>query len=218
MHKLAAIHLLKVPITKQANWPQDYIEKQIKLAYSELNISHKLIKYELKTLRQYDPLEEIVKYRAIVDSVVSPLVFCHDDFRSSNIMVVGDQPEKQRIILSDFEYVCYGMRGFDLGCILVEWHNDDYTTQFWQTWQVPSQHQLERVVRFYLEGCDAVCPGYSTQSANSFDQVIRDTKIAILQNLMFIFAFRLNLRKSFVKGIEFDLRKNLVMNCLSSQF
>jgi Choline/ethanolamine kinase len=68
--------------------------------------------------------QEISKVREKCDKTGSPVVFCHNDLLSGNIMVMGgfqnDRIEDMACKLLqfiDFEYGCYSYRGFDWGVL-----------------------------------------------------------------------------------------------------
>lgn len=65
---------------------------------------------------------DIALVRNLCEKTISPVVFCHNDLLSGNIMVMGasknDSIESmagKALQLIDFEYGCYSYRGFDWG-------------------------------------------------------------------------------------------------------
>lgn len=71
----------------------------------------------------FDEMEkEIARVRRKCDSTSSPVVFCHNDLLSGNIMVMGgsksdsyEDMAAKPLQFIDFEYGCYSYRGFDWG-------------------------------------------------------------------------------------------------------
>ncbi|EQC31312.1 hypothetical protein SDRG_10915 [Saprolegnia diclina VS20] len=58
------------------------------------------------------------RLQALVRSVPSPIVFCHNDLNCSNIMLSS---ETNDVVFIDFEYSHYNPRGFDIGNHFAEW-------------------------------------------------------------------------------------------------
>lgn len=65
---------------------------------------------------------EVADVQALCDSTHSPVVFCHNDLLSGNILLMGGSPSQTLdevidlpVQLIDFEYGCYSFRGFDWG-------------------------------------------------------------------------------------------------------
>ncbi|OTF72615.1 Choline/ethanolamine kinase-like protein, partial [Euroglyphus maynei] len=109
-----------------------------------------------------------------------PMVFNHNDFRSTNIMVLKDSEE---ILFCDFEYCSYGFRGYDFVTFLMEWDKDIFQLD---DINLPSDDVIEKFIQLYIEGCDQIDPGYSARAENSCQKIMNDVKI---QWLYFLFAF-----------------------------
>ena len=67
---------------------------------------------------------EVMDAQALCDSTHSPVVFCHNDLLSGNILLLGGSTENAvedmadlPVQLIDFEYGCYSFRGFDWGTL-----------------------------------------------------------------------------------------------------
>jgi Choline/ethanolamine kinase len=69
---------------------------------------------------------ELVAVEALCSQTNSPVVFCHNDLLSGNILVLGQPPgtdvaslreEQLQLQLIDFEYGCFSYRGFDWGAL-----------------------------------------------------------------------------------------------------
>lgn len=80
-------------------------------------------------------LVEVTEAQALCDSTHSPVVFCHNDLLSGNILLLGGSAERSveemadlPVQLIDFEYGCYSFRGFDWGMRhpLLERHGAKY--------------------------------------------------------------------------------------------
>lgn len=101
MHQLARVNHLKVPINKQIKSFSifNFIEEHIKKAHTELDVRRRVVELELKTMVECDLLEELKSYRDWIDSWDTPVVYCHNDFRGANIMVVGEPNDAQQVVI-----------------------------------------------------------------------------------------------------------------------
>ena len=63
--------------------------------------------------------QEVAETHALCDSTHSPVVYSHNDLLAGNILVLGEDLSLDKVPLDvqfiDFEYGCYGFRGFDWG-------------------------------------------------------------------------------------------------------
>jgi ethanolamine kinase len=78
-----------------------------------------------KSLNFVAMAQEMIKLQERCDKVQSPVVFCHNDLLSGNIMVMGaskndsiEEMATKPLQLIDFEYSGYSYRGFDWGACL----------------------------------------------------------------------------------------------------
>ena len=62
-------------------------------------------------------VREIKDLQRRLESLNSPIVFCHNDLNAGNMLVDG----KGNISIIDYEYGSYNYRGFDLGNFFCEW-------------------------------------------------------------------------------------------------
>eukprot|EP00892_Ulva_mutabilis_P001377 jgi/Ulvmu1/1123/UM106_0040.1 len=96
---------------------------------------------------------EVSEAQALCDSTHSPVVFCHNDLLSGNILLVGGSADRTveemadlPVQLIDFEYGCYSFRGFDWGNHFNEWAGFDCE---WE--HFPTPQQQANFLRAYLE-------------------------------------------------------------------
>lgn len=112
-------------------------------------------KAEVHKAVNFDEMEkEIARVRRKCDNTSSPVVFCHNDLLSGNIMVMGgsksdsyEDMATKPLQFIDFEYGCYSYRGFDWGNHFNEWAGFDCE---WD--ELPSPEEQRRFLRAYLEG------------------------------------------------------------------
>lgn len=65
---------------------------------------------------------QIARLEGQVGNLHSPVVFCHNDLLSANIIY---QPKHDDVAFIDFEYGCHNYRGFDIGNHFCEWAGFD---------------------------------------------------------------------------------------------
>ncbi|CAG2180244.1 unnamed protein product [Oppiella nova] len=142
-----------------------------------------------ETFKKHDLKTELEWLKKTVVAINSPIVFCHNDFRGSNIMVTkNNNNSNDEIVLCDFEYSCYGYRGFDLGTILVEWGRsmNDMTKlhDFLEDSAIESllQHYIDESVRIFGQK-------YLENKNNSMDQLLREVKLFVLIGNIFFILF-----------------------------
>lgn len=70
--------------------------------------------------------QQAARVRSHCEKTNSPVVFCHNDLLSGNIMVMGghegesmEDMASKPLQFIDFEYGCYSYRGFDWGVLLL---------------------------------------------------------------------------------------------------
>uniref|UniRef100_A0A4X2ME19 Ethanolamine kinase n=1 Tax=Vombatus ursinus TaxID=29139 RepID=A0A4X2ME19_VOMUR len=123
--KMATFHGMKMPFNKEPKWlfgtMDKYLNQVLRIKFtreSRVKKLNKLLSYNL-------PLE-MENLRSLLESTSSPVVFCHNDCQEGNILFLegGENWEKQKLMLIDFEYSSYNYRGFDIGNHFCEWMYD----------------------------------------------------------------------------------------------
>lgn len=73
--------------------------------------------------------KQVAAVRKTCEMMNPPVVFCHNDLLSGNIMVMGGSKTAsvedmaiKPLQFIDFEYGCYSYRGFDWGTLLLRPH------------------------------------------------------------------------------------------------
>ena len=92
------------------------------------------------------------------------------------------------IVLCDFEYSCYGYRGFDFGTILVEWGRtmNDMTKPH----DFPGDSAIESLLQHYIdESVRIFGQKYLENKNNSMDQLLREVKLFVLIGNIFFILF-----------------------------
>ncbi|XP_063083712.1 choline kinase alpha isoform X3 [Cavia porcellus] len=123
--KMATFHGMKMPFNKEPKWlfgtMEKYLDQVLKIKFTE--------EFRVKTLQKflsYNLPLELETLRLLLESTLSPVVFCHNDCQEGNILLLEgrENSEKQKLMLIDFEYSSYNYRGFDIGNHFCEWMYD----------------------------------------------------------------------------------------------
>ncbi|XP_066991296.2 choline/ethanolamine kinase isoform X2 [Anabrus simplex] len=161
--KMALIHKMNVPISKEPRWLWDTINRwlqNMETDMSELQGGDIENKKCIDKLSSYNLREEAQWLRKFLCQVQSPVVFCHNDMQEGNILLHCDNMTDQqalndpRLVIIDFEYCSYNYRGFDIANHFLEW-TYDYTYERHPFYSVeysryPSKEQQLLFIRSYL--------------------------------------------------------------------
>ena len=147
---------------------------------------------ERKWEEEIDWLEEHLKL------LNYPIVFCHNDLYSQNIIRLNT--EKLEIRFIDFELSSYNYRGFDFAQLFQDFVFDySYTEHPGYKYlpdQYPSDDKLRNIVRFYLECLDGKV------KKEAVDRLVIEIKQTKLYSCMFVFMW--GLRSSRLDLYPFD--------------
>lgn len=203
--QIARFHHLKVPINKTANMYIQKIPQMVEEARKNCPEISLIDSLPLPTLQSFDLLKEYTYLMEVVEKLKSPVVFSHNDFRSSNILFATDTSE---VLLVDFESNSYGPRGFDLATFLLEWGRE----KLFETSELvfPDDKTLSIFLKLYIEEVDKIVPEYAQNEKNSLQTHLKETKTMFLVNLLFYTAFMLQLKDSLVSSVPFDGSKKMV--------
>ena len=184
------------------------MRKNVLFAYANCRVAELTEELNLKQLKRRNLIEEFDELMAIVDRLGCPTVFCHVDFRGSNLLVTEIEEEK-RILLVDPEYCEYGCRGFDLATIIYEWGKEQF--DILSTLNPPDEQEMCQLVQQYIDAVDQLIPGYSKKVQNSLAAHLKEVKIMFLVNAMFFITLMIRQRDTIITAIPFDAKKNMVM-------
>lgn len=203
---LATVHHLDVPLRKEPNAWFELIEGYFNTAYDKLNAQSLIDKLQLPNLCK-DPRVEFKKLRKIIEDLHSPMVFCHNDFRGSNQLVVNTNTPKASILLTDVECSAYGYRSHDIANWITAWSYNAFDIE---KHAMPSDDVLQHVISLYVEACEQLEPGYSKQPENAVSVIMKEVKIFELSHCMFFIGFLMQSTESFVASVPFDAEAFLV--------
>lgn len=202
---LAKINHLQVPIQKKANLILADLRRKIQFGYDHCQVEKLAEELELPTLKRFHVMKEYEELLLRIEALNAPVVFCHNDFRGSNLLVTKDDDTEQ-ILAIDFEYSGYGTRGFDLACLITEWGRKDL---FDASTPLPTEATVEELTRLYIEECDKVVPGYSQQEGNSLTQHLQEVRLMFLANSMYFLAVMISQQESIIPSMPFDAEKQM---------
>jgi ethanolamine kinase len=121
-HKLAVIHKLTLPITKNPDYINiilGYIKREyqslLKTSLDDITFSNSEHKRMAQAVYTFDLLKEIEWTFKGYPQIESPIVFSHNDLKMSNILLKSDyESTLDKIVFIDFENSSYNFRAYDL--------------------------------------------------------------------------------------------------------
>ncbi|GLG97697.1 Choline/ethanolamine kinase [Gryllus bimaculatus] len=130
--KMAQVHLMNVPISKEPRWLWDTIDRWLKNVEANLDNVEDIKPSDLpfiQKIKSYNLKSEAQWLKKFLTKVQSPVVFCHNDLQEGNILLLNgdllnEKSEDTRLVLIDFEYCSYNYRGFDMANHFIEWMYD----------------------------------------------------------------------------------------------
>ncbi|XP_054165667.1 choline kinase alpha-like [Oppia nitens] len=175
--KLAKFHAMTVPVMKCYT-----MSKMMEQFYDEIyrNLPYDQWIHELncQTLLAHDLKHEMQWIEELLAEVNSPQVYCHNDFRSNNIMILErlELNGNDRVLLCDFDGSAYGYRGQDFGTIMYEWGRDWNGVR--DLPEFPSDKVLIQIIENYLcVGTEIHGQSYRERTVNSSHQLLREIKM-----------------------------------------
>ncbi|XP_071549990.1 choline/ethanolamine kinase isoform X2 [Panulirus ornatus] len=161
--KMANIHALNVPISKEPSWiwntmgkwlisGQEFLSKKPSINGVEPHI--------IERLQNINFDKEMDYLKNVVSKAQSPVVFAHNDMQEGNILMKTDtKSHGDHISLIDFEYCSYNYRGFDLANHFCEWMYE-YKLPVYPYFTVakedfPAKDKQLHFIRAYLEAYEA---------------------------------------------------------------
>ncbi|XP_054157298.1 choline/ethanolamine kinase-like, partial [Oppia nitens] len=185
--KLARIHAMDVPISKTNNWLFKYFDDNYRAANKSFDIPVLIDESNCETLKTYDLYEELCWLKDQIRSIDSPINFTHVDFRGGNIMVT----ENDGIVLCDFEYSCYGYRGYDFGTIFLEWGQEYWANR--KDGQTSEYSYDQRILSFLelynSESTKLLGDKFAKDQRNDVKRMVKEVKLFSLVGLMFLLLY-----------------------------
>lgn len=207
MTLLANIAHLQVPIRKEPDLILQWCRDFISYGYEHFDVLALAKELKLKYLSTVDVLVEFDALVVRIKALKSPLVFAHNDFRGSNLLVTQGKDKSPEIFACDLEHAGYGSRGYDLATIFWEWGQKEVLDM---TAPPPTDENLTDLLTTYIECCDEVSPGYSSRPENSLEAHAREVKLNNLFNVLFFAGFLIGQKEVLIATMPIDRKKNLV--------
>ena len=187
---LARIHSLDVPIKRNVDWLFKNQVDTYKKAFERFPIDKEIRELKCKTLIENDLWKELEWIWERMRSSESPVVFTHNDFRSSNIMITEPNDE---VVICDFEYSAYGYRGWDLVNLMREWGRDQWDFKTMADLP-PKDSVFGPKIQIYVDECERIYgKKWSQNPINSVEHILKEIKIFLLCSCLFFSVFFLNM-------------------------
>ena len=185
---LARIHSMDVPVKKNTNWVERLLDRSYKEAFEKFDIEKEIHDYNCEALKNNDLMAEMQWIKGVLKKANSPVVFTHNDYRSSNLLITEPNNE---LVVCDFEYGGYGHRGHDFLNIMREWGRNPF--DFKDMANLPPEDSLFRpFIEIYVEECIRISgKSYSENEINSVDHILKEAKIYLLNGTLFFTIFLL---------------------------
>ncbi|PIN21580.1 Ethanolamine kinase [Handroanthus impetiginosus] len=108
--QLRRFHEVQIPGSKEPQLWNDIFKFYGRASSLKFDGSEKQKKYETISFGEID--KEITELKVMTDRFKAPVVYCHNDLLSGNLMLNDDE---DKLYFIDFEYGSYNYRGFDIG-------------------------------------------------------------------------------------------------------
>ncbi|KAL0451854.1 UNVERIFIED_CONTAM: putative ethanolamine kinase [Sesamum latifolium] len=137
--QLRKFHEVEIPGPKEPQLWNDifkFLDRASRLKFD----GEKQKKYEMISFGEIN--EELSDLKVITDRFSAPVVYCHNDLLSGNLMLNDDE---DKLYFIDFEYGSYNYRGFDIGNHFNEYAGYDCDYSLY-----PSKDEQYHFFRHYL--------------------------------------------------------------------
>jgi choline/ethanolamine kinase len=124
--KMAQIHSMQVPISKEPTWLWDTVDKWLDTSADVLADVEDIESRHLENvnfIKSVDLEKEVSWFKSLIKQQKYPVVFCHNDMQEGNILM-RQNTTKTELVVIDFEYCSYNYRGFDVANHFMEWQYD----------------------------------------------------------------------------------------------
>lgn len=159
-HNIAAqvgkYHKLNMPLNKDGEWLYRDLQRMVNMVLSlkKEDFYNEIQQNILNYFFSVDLNKELIALKEILLSVKSPLVFCHNDLQTGNILKRRHGLESSEVQLIDFEFSNYNHRAFDIANHFCEWQfnndADDYPGFTANENAYPSEDQQRKFIQSYL--------------------------------------------------------------------
>jgi len=153
--KVALVHSLQVPVSKEASWLADTMRSFIsKVEPIVLDTVPQEEKEQALAVAKWDLRAELDWLLSLLKIVDSPVVFSHNDINTGNILVREDETDCDPVVFIDYEFAAYNYRAFDIANHFNEWVYEygrkDFPFYNRNPDKYPNLNEQEKWVRTYL--------------------------------------------------------------------
>ncbi|KAL0358375.1 UNVERIFIED_CONTAM: putative ethanolamine kinase [Sesamum angustifolium] len=138
--QLRKFHEVEIPGSKEPQLWNDIFKFLDRASRLKFDDGEKQKKYEKYSFGEIN--EELTDLKVITDRFGAPVVYCHNDLLSGNLMLNDDE---DKLYFIDFEYGSYNYRGFDIGNHFNEYAGYDCDYSLY-----PSKDEQYHFFRHYL--------------------------------------------------------------------
>ncbi|KAH6833645.1 Protein kinase superfamily protein [Perilla frutescens var. hirtella] len=138
--QLRRFHEVEIPFSREPQLWNDITKFFTRALTLKFDDSEKQKKFEMVSFEEIN--KEVNDLKAMTDRFNAPVVYCHNDLLSGNLMLSEDEV---KLYFIDFEYGSYNYRGFDLGN-----HFNEYAGYDCDYNQYPSKDEQFYFFKHYL--------------------------------------------------------------------
>ncbi|KAI2802684.1 hypothetical protein BLOT_010143 [Blomia tropicalis] len=190
------------------DWVFGVMRSMIQKGYETKDVTKLVEELNLEQFKRRDLKDEFENLAKYVSEYPTPKVFCHGDFRGSNILVLTDDPSKtDQIVLCDLEYSSYGARGYDMAVFLSEWGLELFD---FAKFQLPDDDVFINFASLYVDEAERQSPGYRTKPENQISVIVREIKLFILVNFMFFLSFMIKQEEPLIAHMPYDVKTQMM--------
>ena len=205
--KLARFHSLQVPLSKKNYLHKNLVDLHDR-AYKKFSIDQLIAELKLETLANNDLISEFEFIKKLMVKADSPVVFVHDDFRNSNLLVKDEGGiEGDMIVVCDFEYANYTYRALDFGMLFSQWGEKKFERKPLAADEVMRpffEEYIDEMIR--IHGREK----YLSDKRNTVERMLLEAKVFHLIGIMFGCVFCLQLDEE--KQIEMFSRSSMMVS------
>jgi thiamine kinase-like enzyme len=206
--KLAHIHSLRVPIERNPNLIFQLMRKYLEEGYKNFPFEELLSKFKCNTLLGTNFIKEIEWIEKCVKDCKSPVVFTHNDFRQSNILI--EQQFDDKLTFIDYEYSGYTFRAMDFGIFFTEFNRTSLLFS-----EFPEEQKVIHFLEQYRrESIQIFGTNFSDDKQNSLESLLMETKVSYIFQVLYMVLFCIKAGDE----IGLELSKQSLLVIIMSEF
>ena len=134
-------------------------------------------------LKKHDLKAEIDWTKDLIERLNSPVVFCHNDYRSSNLLFT--EPNNQ-LVVCDFDLSGYDYRGIEFSMMMREWKNKHFFLNMKNIEGLPLGSQIKPFIEIYVDECERIHgKSFRENANNSVEHILKEAKIFLMLTYLF---------------------------------